>query len=57
MPNEAAAHLLGRQTFSLPAHQTTDVVSTCKPTKQAKPVHIMGITPHMHLAGIQAKSC
>jgi hypothetical protein len=54
-PNRAAAHLLGRHAFSVPAHSKADVVSTCRPSAPAEPVHILAIMPHMHETGVHAK--
>ena len=54
-PIEAAVHSLGRSSFELPAHKQTDIVSTCSPTAMNQPVHIVGVTPHMHLTGVHSK--
>jgi hypothetical protein len=54
-PVEAAVHTLGRASFSLPAHTQTDITSTCVPSGLDEPVHIMAVTPHMHLTGERAK--
>jgi hypothetical protein len=48
---EAAAHLLGRANFRLPARQRTDVTSVCRPQLQQGDIHLISVTPHMHLAG------
>lgn len=50
-PIEAAFHLLGKQSFTLPAHAQTNVASTCAPEAQAKPIHLLAVTPHMHVTG------
>jgi Copper type II ascorbate-dependent monooxygenase, C-terminal domain len=52
---EAAPHLLGRLTFSLPAKTSSDVVSTCRPMRQQTDVHLLSVTPHMHLTGTRSK--
>lgn len=54
-PIEAAMHLLGRMSFSLPAHAKTDITSNCVPAQHVEPVHILAVTPHMHLTGERAK--
>jgi hypothetical protein len=54
-PVEAAVHSLGRASFSLPAHQKTEIMSTCVPSNLDTPIHIMALTPHMHLTGERAK--
>jgi hypothetical protein len=54
-PIEAAVHSLGRSSFDLPPHVRTDIVSTCTPNAMTKPVHIVGVTPHMHLTGVHSK--
>jgi hypothetical protein len=53
--SEAAIHVLGPLTFSLPAHERTDVTSICRPEKMSEPVHLMAVTPHMHATGAHAK--
>ncbi|MEY4576926.1 MAG: hypothetical protein RL701_1629 [Pseudomonadota bacterium] len=52
---EAATHWLGTANISIPAHGTKDVSSTCVPKITAGPVHVMGISPHMHQTGVHAK--
>ena len=54
-PIEAASHQLGRVTFLLPAHQRTDVSSVCRPRMQQGDIHLMALTPHMHLSGTHSK--
>lgn len=54
-PIEAALHFLGTQAIMLPAHAKTDVVSVCDPAPLDEPVHIMSVSPHMHLTGTRAK--
>lgn len=54
-PIEAAVHTLGRNSFTLPAHQRTDVASTCTPQGQVDPIHLLNVTPHMHLTGVRAQ--
>ncbi len=48
-------HSLGRVTFVLPAHQRTDVSSTCRPTRMTQPVTVSGAVPHMHGTGRRAR--
>lgn len=50
-PVEAASHQLGKVEFLLPAHQRADVTSVCRPRAQRDTIHLMAVTPHMHLAG------
>lgn len=52
--HEAAAHLLGRVTFQVP-RGPSDVTSTCTPVGLKEPVHVLGVTPHMHEMGTRAK--
>lgn len=54
-PKDAAVHGLGRIAFVLPAHQKTDVSSTCEPLRQREPVYIREAIPHMHLTGRHMK--
>jgi len=54
-PKEAAMHFLGRADFSVPAHAKTDITSDCVPAEQSEPVHILAVTPHMHLTGEHSK--
>lgn len=54
-PIAAAIHTLGRNSFMLPAHQRTDITTTCSPEAQVEPIHLMNVTPHMHLTGVHAK--
>ena len=54
-PIEAASHQLGKIDFRLPAHQRTEVSSVCRPRMQQGDIHLMNVTPHMHLTGRQFK--
>lgn len=54
--NEAATHWLGTPNFSVPAHSTKDVSSTCVPKITEGPVHVLSISPHMHQTGVHAKA-
>ncbi len=54
-PIEAAIHTLGRNSFTLPAHQRTDVATTCVPEGQVDPIHLMNATPHKHRTGVRAQ--
>jgi hypothetical protein len=48
---EAAIHGLGAESFELPAHTQTNVTSTCVPSPQREPIHVLAVNPHMHLTG------
>jgi hypothetical protein len=53
-PQIAAAHALGKGTFTLPAHAESDITTTCEPTRLPEPVHMFAIAPHMHETGIHS---
>jgi len=52
--HEAAVHALGKADFTLPAKTQSSVAATCHPSRLKEPVHIIGISPHMHATGSRA---
>jgi hypothetical protein len=52
--NTAAVHWLGSNSILVAPHQTQDVVGQCDPTA-TQPIHILGVSPHMHQIGVHAK--
>ncbi len=55
-PEEAAIHWLGTTNVSLPPHATKDLNSTCKPMITNGPVHLLGLSAHMHKTGVHARA-
>ena len=50
--HEAASHVLGRVTFTLPAHALTEVSATCRPMAPHADIHLLSVLPHMHQLGV-----
>lgn len=53
-PQEAAPHVVGRLTFSLPANARTVVSGTCRPQGSVGEIHLLSVAPHMHTFGIRS---
>ncbi len=54
-PIEAAIHHLGTQSINLPPHAKTEVTAVCNPAPLTEPVHMIAVSPHMHLTAVHSK--